>query len=191
MAFYYNQKYCIGCRTCQVACKDKNDLPIGVLFRRVRSFETGKYPKPGKFNFAQTCNHCTSPTCVVSCPTGSLYVAGDKTVQQKHVLCIACLRCVESCPYKHPQYLESEGIVLKCDACITLRAMGENPACAATCPMRTLEFGDAEELRAKHAGEDLTMEFPFLPDPSKTNPSTLVRGRDCAFDPEFREHKIV
>ena len=44
--FYFNQQACIGCRTCQVACKDKNDLEVGYLFRRVESFEVGEFPKP-------------------------------------------------------------------------------------------------------------------------------------------------
>ena len=44
--FYFNQQMCIGCRTCQVACKDKNDLEVGYLFRRVESFEVGEFPAP-------------------------------------------------------------------------------------------------------------------------------------------------
>ena len=43
--FYFNQQMCIGCRTCQVACKDKNDLEVGYLFRRVESFEVGEFPR--------------------------------------------------------------------------------------------------------------------------------------------------
>ena len=49
--FYFNQQACIGCRTCQVACKDKNDLEVGYLFRRVESFEVGEFPKPATFHY--------------------------------------------------------------------------------------------------------------------------------------------
>lgn len=48
--FYFNQQMCIGCRTCQVACKDKNDLEVGYLFRRVESFEVGEFPAPATFH---------------------------------------------------------------------------------------------------------------------------------------------
>lgn len=50
--FYFNQQACIGCRTCQVACKDKNDLEVGYLFRRVESFEVGEFPKPATFHYS-------------------------------------------------------------------------------------------------------------------------------------------
>jgi len=192
MAFYYRQEYCTGCRACQVACKDVNDLPIGILFRRVRSFETGKFPKPGKFNFAETCNHCTTPACVSVCPTGSFYIDfDDGTVQQKNGLCIGCKDCITACPYEIPKYFEKYNKVAKCNACIEIRELGELPACVAVCTMRTLEFGDAEELLAKHKDETLVKDLPFLPDSKTTNPSTLIKPRACALEKDYREHSIV
>ena len=69
--FYFNQQMCIGCRTCQVACKDKNDLEVGYLFRRVESFEVGEFPAPAIFHYSGACNHCHTPACVEVCPAGA------------------------------------------------------------------------------------------------------------------------
>ena len=72
--FYFNQQMCIGCRTCQVACKDKNDLEVGYLFRRVESFEVGEFPAPATFHYSGACNHChTRPVwkCVLLAPLTS------------------------------------------------------------------------------------------------------------------------
>ena len=62
--FYYNEENCTGCRACQIACCDKNDLSADVTFRQVSSFETGAFPQARGFHYSLTCNHCESPACV-------------------------------------------------------------------------------------------------------------------------------
>lgn len=87
--FYFNQQACIGCRTCQVACKDKNDLEVGYLFRRVESFEVGEFPKPATFHYSGACNHCHTPACAEVCPAGATYInEEDGTVQHDDEACI-------------------------------------------------------------------------------------------------------
>ena len=76
LGFYFDSTLCIGCRTCQVACKDKNGLPAGISYRVVRSFETGDYPRPGFYHYSGACNHCFSPACVASCPVGAIHGRG-------------------------------------------------------------------------------------------------------------------
>ena len=191
MAFYFNQTNCTGCKACQIACKDAYDLPVGVFFRHVRSFETGSYPKPNRYHYSHTCNHCATPACVAFCPENSLFIADDGTVQQDQDLCTGCKKCIDACPYGVPQYLEDKNIVTKCDSCASYRAAGEPPACVAACIMRVLEFGSSDELKSKHAGEKLVIDFPFLPSSSTTNPSTLVKGRNCAFEANYKEHLEV
>ena len=73
-AFYFNMANCIGCRTCQIACKDVNDLEVGTLFRHVDSFETGAYPSAVLYHYSSSCNHCEEPACVANCPTGAMYI---------------------------------------------------------------------------------------------------------------------
>ena len=172
--FYYNSTICTGCKTCAIACKDKNDLPVGVNFRRVYSFEGGKFPNPWAYNLSLGCNHCAEPKCAANCPTGAIYKReSDGLVVQDHDKCIGCRMCVWSCPYEGPQYIEKEGKVGKCDGCADLVDKGENPACVDACIMRAIEFGDIEELRAKY-GDHTNLKV--LADFGITNPSITVHA---------------
>ena len=177
--FYYNQSACIGCRTCQVACKDKNDLDVGTLFRTVTSYETGSFPDAHVYHYAATCNHCENPACVAVCPNAATYIdENDGTVQHDDEKCIGCQYCVKACPYGVPQYIEEIQKTHKCDACIGLRSTGENPACVAACPMRAIDFGDIEELRQAHP--DAVDAIAILPDASQTNPSVAIDAKETA-----------
>lgn len=179
--FYFNSRRCAGCRTCQVACKDKNRLDAGTFFRRVTSYQTGTYPNAMLYHYAATCNHCENPACVAVCPNAAMYIdEEDGTVQHDDEKCIGCQYCVKACPYGVPQYLESLQKTHKCDACIQLRAAGEQPACVAACPMRALEFGDIEELRAAHP--DAVNQIAVLPDASQTNPSVAIEAKPAALE---------
>ena len=179
LGFYFDNSVCTGCRTCQVACKDKNRLDVGVMFREVKSYECGVYPDAKIHHYSGSCNHCENAACVAGCPTGAMYKAEDGTVLHDDALCIGCGNCVAVCPYGAPKLLPS-GVAGKCDGCAALRAKGQNPACVDSCLMRCLEFGDLDELAKKHAGEDLTDKLSFLPDPSVTKPSLLINPKACA-----------
>lgn len=182
--FYLDMTSCTGCRTCQIACKDKNDLAIGTLFRRVETYESGIFPKPGLYHVSRTCNHCTNPACVENCPTGAMYIDEEtKTVQHKDEECIGCQSCVKACPYGIPQFLEEDKIVHKCDMCMNLISQGENPACVDACMMRALEWGDFDEIETKH--NDAVRDMAILPPSSKTDPHTLYSLRESATSSVF------
>ena len=184
LGFYFDETRCIGCRTCQIACKDKNRImEPGITFRTVRSYESGSFPKPGVYHLATTCNHCENPACVAICPVGAMYKAADGTVQHDDEACIGCQACVSSCPYEVPKYFEDDGIVRKCDACIAHRQHGRNPVCVDACVMRALDFGDLDELREKY-GDDLVSELPAWPD-GGTTPHTIVKAEEYALRDEF------
>ena len=184
--FYFDNRRCVGCRTCQVACKDKNDLAVGILFRRVDSYQVGTYPDAMLYHYASTCNHCEAPECVAVCPNQAMYVdEEDGTVQHDDSKCIGCQYCVNACPYGVPQYRPDLKISGKCDACFALRGAGEENACVAACPMRALDFGDIEELRAKYP--DAVDAIAALPDPSKTHPSVLIEAKPSSLETEFTE----
>lgn len=189
LGFYIDIDACIGCRTCQVACKDRNKLEVGYLFRRVDTFETGAFPEAKMFHFSHSCNHCEKPACVANCPTGAMQIADDGTVQHDDELCIGCGTCAEACPYSVPQVIEGEGITRKCDSCKPFRDAGGNPVCVDACPMRCLAFGDLDELTAVH-GPDLVRELPATPSADKTNPSTLIHPKPCALEPDFRPQSV-
>ncbi len=190
IGFYFNMTACIGCKTCQVACKDKNDLDVGTIFRKVSTFETGAFPKPGVFHISMACNHCADPKCVEGCPTGAMHIAEDGTVQHNKDLCIGCQYCVWNCPYDVPQYIESIGKVGKCDLCKDLIDKGENPACVDACVMRCIEWGDLDELAKKHAGEELVSDLPILPGSNTTKPSVLINPKTVAKQKDFRAKEV-
>jgi len=172
MGFWYDMTTCIGCKTCQVACKDKNNLPAGVFFRRVSGYEGGKFPQPWVYYLSLSCNHCAAPRCVASCPSGALY----KETRLGAVLidpdkCEGCRKCQDSCPYGNVHYLEAAGKAAKCDMCRDLTAAGGQPACASSCVMRALRFGPLEELENQALG---TKDVRGLPDCRLTRPSIVI-----------------
>ena len=187
LGFYVDLQRCIGCRTCQVACKDRRDLQsAGPRPRRVDSFECGTYPDVSLFHLALSCNHCDEPACVAGCPTAALHKAGDGTVQYDADRCVVCRNCMTVCPYGAPQHDEDANLIAKCDACKALRDAGRNPVCVDACPMRAIEFGELDELRAAHGG-DLTSELPVLPSADVTHPNLLLRPSAGALREDFRE----
>lgn len=184
--FYFNQSVCVGCRTCQVACKDKNDLPVGTLYRTVGTFESGVFPTAAGYHLSIACNHCENPACVRACPTGAMYIDdADGTVQHDDERCIGCKSCVMACPYDAPTYRAEMGIVGKCNACKELRDAGEQVACVASCPMRALEFGDIDELARKHP--DAVNGVAALRDPSMTDPSLRIQAKKAALEEKFQQ----
>lgn len=187
LGFYVDLQRCIGCRTCQVACKDRRDLQsAGPRPRRVDSFECGTYPDVSLFHLALSCNHCDEPACVAGCPTAALHKADDGTVQYDADRCVVCRNCMTVCPYGAPQHDEDANLIAKCDACKALRDAGRNPVCVDACPMRAIEFGELDELRAAH-GDDLTSELPVLPSADVTHPNLLLRPSAGALRGDFRE----
>ncbi len=189
LGFYFDSTACIGCRTCQVACKDKNRIDVGVNFRTVKTFQTGVFPQPKMYHYSAACNHCADAKCVKGCPTGAMHYGADGTVQHDRDLCIGCQYCIMNCPYSVPQFLEEKNIIGKCDSCIDIRNAGQNPVCVDACLMRCLHFGDLDELR-KEYGEGLVNALPILPSPKITGPSVLINPKACALDPKFVEMEV-
>ncbi|MBR5474704.1 MAG: 4Fe-4S binding protein [Lachnospiraceae bacterium] len=180
LGFYFDMTSCYGCRTCQVACKDKNNLDIGVIFRNTTCREVGAFPAPDAFHFSATCNHCENPACVAACASGAMYKTPEGPVLVDAELCDGCGACVTICPYEVPKMLAS-GVVGKCDTCIGLRKNGNNPACVDACIMRAIEFGEIDELKAAHPDAVSISELPFMPE-DVTGPTTLVSAKKIAYD---------
>lgn len=190
LGFYFDATYCTGCKTCQVACKDKNRLDIGTVFRTVKDYEVGEYPNASWYHVSMSCNHCENPACIAACPTGAMYKAEDGTVLHDDDMCIGCQACVNACPYGAPKFVPSKNIVQKCDGCAAIRAAGGNPVCVDACPMRAIEFGDLDEIAAKHAGENLTKDIAVLADSSMTNPSICINAKPSMMEEGAEEAYI-
>lgn len=183
IGFYYNQTMCAGCKTCQVACKDKNRLDVGPVLREVRTYERGTFPDVKMYHFSAACNHCTAPACVPACATGALSKLEDGTVLLNPEACIGCGSCTTACPYGAPRLIETTGVTAKCDACVTLREEGYNPACVDACPYRAFEFGEIEDLRTKHPEAVDSIPAMYVNDSiAQTGPNAVIDARAIASD---------
>lgn len=186
MGFYFDMTRCVGCRTCQVACKDRMNLwEAGPRPRRVDSYEAGDYPEAVIYHISMSCNQCSQPACVRACPTGATFKAEDGTMRYDIELCIGCFACVDECPYQAPQAL-SGGKIARCDSCFSLREKGMNPVCVDACLMRCLDFGETAELQAKY-GKDLVSDLAPLYRSSRTKPNLFIKAKEAAREEDYRE----
>ncbi|MCG7984134.1 MAG: 4Fe-4S dicluster domain-containing protein [Candidatus Thiodiazotropha lotti] len=147
LGFVHNNVDCIGCRACEIACKDKNGLAAGPRFRRVQYIEGGTYPDVYAYKVNMSCNHCESPACLPTCPTGAIFKRQeDGIVDIDSTLCIGCRRCEAACPFGAPQFDPSDNIVKKCNMCVDEIEAGRKPYCVMACMMRVLDIGSIDEI---------------------------------------------
>lgn len=180
LAFYLNESACIGCKVCQVACVDKNDLPVGVKWRRVYDYGGGSWVPlddvmvPNNvfsYSISVSCMHCQEPLCVDVCPAAAITKRDDGVVLIDGNKCIGCRYCEWACPYDAPQFNASAGVMTKCNFCEDLLAKGQNPACVDACVMRCLDFGEFDELVKKYGSQ---RSIEPLPSADLTNPSIVL-----------------
>lgn len=177
--FYIDTANCSGCKTCQVACQDKNDLEPGLVWRKILDIEGGEWKGqngifneyPFAYHISMACNHCSEPLCVKACPTQAMHVTDIGTVDIDHEKCIGCGYCTWACPYDAPRIDHRIGRMSKCDMCYDKIVNNENPVCVDACPMRALDFGYIDELQEKYGNKRAV--FP-LASPELTQPNIVI-----------------
>jgi len=163
--FLIDTTKCTGCRGCQVACKQWNQLPAEKTtffsgegyqnppamsehtFTRIKFKD---YQKNGQNEFAfykEMCMHCNDPACVSVCPVGAFVKTPEGPVVYKSELCIGCRFCMVACPFGVPKYEWSKvfPLVRKCTGCYSRVKEGLNPACATACPT-AISYGTRSEM---------------------------------------------
>jgi anaerobic dimethyl sulfoxide reductase subunit B (iron-sulfur subunit) len=187
-AFTFDASSCSGCKACQAACKDKNNLPVGVLWRRVYEISGGEWTHTGEawtstvfaYNLSIACNHCVHPRCAGVCPVDAYEVRPDGIVLINTQKCIGCGYCAWACPYDAPQVDASAGHMTKCNLCYDNLDAGLPPACVSACPLRCLELVESSDQGLEDKGLVLWEipggEHPFpLPKLSRTEPHLVIK----------------
>ncbi len=193
-AFTFDASACTGCKACQIACKDKNNLPAGVLWRRVFEVSGGSWTNLAAdgarlgvwqtdvfaYNLSLACNHCVHPKCAGVCPVDAYVVRPDGIVYIDESKCMGCGYCAWACPYAAPKYNPDLGQMTKCNFCFDNLDAGLPPACVAACPMRALDYKEVSEERTESSYQALwqtpAIEHPFpLPEFSRTQPHLAIK----------------
>ena len=151
MSVYYlfqDTRKCIGCQSCEVACKSNKELQVGPRLCQIITVGpkmVGDLPRAA-YTF-MPCFHCENPWCVAACPTGAMQKREkDGIVFVDSTLCVGCKSCMSACPWGAPQWNPETGKVVKCDYCMERLDRGDKPACVTVCTSHCLQFSRAEEM---------------------------------------------
>jgi formate dehydrogenase iron-sulfur subunit len=138
---------CVGCNSCQDACKKQNGLREGEEKNLSATAYTALEEHDGVF-VRRMCQHCESPTCASVCPVGAFEKTPEGPVLYDENKCIGCRYCMQACPFQVPRYEWSSTYprVQKCVFCHDRITKGIQPACAEACPTGATKFGDRDEL---------------------------------------------
>ncbi|MGB1867134.1 MAG: molybdopterin-dependent oxidoreductase, partial [Candidatus Puniceispirillaceae bacterium] len=145
---------CIGCKSCEAACKAEHGL--GPTENRNRVVWLAHHDKPGLDFLTLSCQHCERPACVRSCPVNPKAITKHPetgVVEINEALCTGCGECVVACPYGAMGYDQIDHHAVKCDLCSARRADGLRPACATACPGGAISFGE-RQAHLRHIEED-------------------------------------
>jgi Fe-S-cluster-containing dehydrogenase component/formate-dependent nitrite reductase membrane component NrfD len=146
--FVIDQRKCIGCHACTVACKEENRVPLGVNRTWVKYVEKGTFPDTRRYFAVLRCNHCDQAPCVTICPTRALYRRRDGIVDLDGARCIGCKSCMQACPYDALYIDPATQTAAKCHYCAHRVEVGLEPACAVVCPVQAIVAGDLDDPNA-------------------------------------------
>ena len=207
--FLTDSTICIGCKACEVACKEWNQIPddgfefTGMSYDNTRALgastwrhvafveqavrcgpqvaETGQDPFRWLF-LSDVCKHCAHAGCLEACPTGAIVRTEFGSVFIQPDVCNGCGYCVVSCPFGVVDRRPDDGRAFKCTLCYDRQRDGLIPACAKACPTESIRFGEVEELE-KYAEERVrALQARGYTDAQHYNPTaTSVGGIHASF----------
>jgi len=170
--FFTDATLCIGCKACEVACKQWNQLPAeefkftGYSYDNTKQLSSTtwrhvafkeKIAEDGSgmsrwLMMSDVCKHCESAPCEQSCPTGAILYNQFGDVYVQNDICNGCGYCIAACPFgvlSRADAPDQDGHAHKCTLCMDRQAEDMTPACAKACPTASIQFGPVEDLRAK------------------------------------------
>ena len=147
--FVIDNRTCIGCHACTVACKSEHDVPIGVNRTHVKYIEKGTYPDSTREFSVHRCNHCEDAPCTTICPTTALFTRSDGIVDFDDERCIGCKSCMHACPYDALYIDPNKGTAAKCNYCAHRIEHSYEPACVIVCPTESIVSGDLDDADSR------------------------------------------
>jgi formate dehydrogenase iron-sulfur subunit len=173
MGFYTDTTVCIGCKACQVACKEWNQLPAingganrlsgqsydntvrldGMNWRHVKFIEQFSPDRKTSrwLMMSDVCKHCVQAGCLEVCPTGAIIRTEFDTVVIQSDVCNGCRNCIAACPFDVIEINPVTHTAMKCTLCYDRLQAGLTPACAQACPTASIQFGPIDDLRRRAA----------------------------------------
>jgi formate dehydrogenase iron-sulfur subunit len=193
VGFFTDTSLCIGCKACEVACKEWNQVPedgldflglsmdntgaLGASTWRHVAFIEQQVQDPADamrwLMSSDVCKHCTHAACLEVCPTGSLFRTEFGTVVVQPDICNGCGYCVPACPFGVLDRRPDDGRVHKCTLCYDRLQEDREPACAKACPTDSIQFGELSVLQ-RHADERVEV----LRERGEENAQLYLRGTD-------------
>lgn len=206
-AFLTDSTLCIGCKACEVACKEWNGIEqdgvdwsgfsydntgsVGSsTWRHVKFIERAPVPGQGgnsggaaSWSFSSdVCKHCEEAGCLEACPTGSIVRTEFGGVFIQPDICNGCGYCVTSCPFGVVERNAKDGRAFKCTFCYDRQKAGLQPACAKACPTESIKFGKIDELRQTAMDRVKELRQRGIEDAAIYDPTdTTVRGTHAMF----------
>src|ERR687884_248373 len=169
VGFFTDTTLCIGCKACEVACNQWNQLPSwgggantlsgnsydntrqldGIHWRHVKFVEQFNPDRSqGRWLLmSDVCKHCVQAGCLEVCPTGAIMRTEFDTVYIQQDVCNGCRYCVAGCPFGVIEINPVSGTAQKCTLCYDRIQVGLEPACSKACPTDSIQFGTIRELK--------------------------------------------
>ena len=174
VGFFTDTTVCIGCKACEVACKEWNQLPAeldaqhfklsgqsydntvelsGTSYRHVKFIEQFDMNDPNRVGgrwlmMSDVCKHCVQAGCLEVCPTGAIIRTEFDTVYIQEDVCNGCRYCIAGCPFGVIS-INDKGVAGKCTFCYDRLQAGMTPACAQACPTASIQFGPVDQLQTR------------------------------------------
>jgi formate dehydrogenase iron-sulfur subunit len=154
---------CIGCKACEVACQEWNDLPPETTVQ-MGTYQTlptmtanfwnlirfNEHEEDGTLHWLMRkdqCMHCADPGCLAACPApGAVIQYANGIVDFNQDQCIGCGLCMSGCPFDVPKFAPKTRRVYKCTLCVDRTSVGLQPACIKACPTSCLQFGTKDAM---------------------------------------------
>ncbi|HEX4385846.1 MAG TPA: 4Fe-4S dicluster domain-containing protein [Myxococcales bacterium] len=201
-AFLTDATLCIGCKACEVACKEWNDVPADgfqwsglsydntealgastwrhVMFLEqpvVAGPQIAETNTPFRWTFlSDVCKHCANSGCLEGCPTGSIVRTELGGIYVQPDVCNGCGYCVVSCPFGVIDKRPTDGRAFKCTFCYDRQKVGLKPACATACPTTSIQFGLLSELAPRAEARVVELKERGYTDAQVYNPTGTTVG---------------